>query len=216
MPAATRCRRISSRRRCVAQAVHRRNHGRRRASSSRVRQRGRGRCRVRARSRHRARARRRRYTEGTRCCRGNSCGYHDEHGQLMGGIPLSIQHRWPEIVQALVAALAVFVALRRLRWSGATRVAIGFVILAAAYALAWMLDLRVIAFLLRLLLEYGIIALLVVFAPELRAMVTQLGRTPFSRTFREMGTHEVAEEIHEVVERLSRSGIGAIIAVERD
>lgn len=126
------------------------------------------------------------------------------------------QAGWLEIGQALAVAIVGVIVVRRFKWRGATRVVTGFAVLLGAYALAWTLDLHLIAFLLKLSLEYGVVALLIVFAPELRAAVTQLGRTPFSRAFREMGTHEVAEEIHEAVERLTRSGIGAIIAVERD
>jgi len=123
---------------------------------------------------------------------------------------------WSEIAQALLVLVAGLFLLRRLRWSGATRVLTALAIILVAYGVAWALDLRLIAFLLELALEYGGIALLIVLAPEMRAMVAQLGQTPFSRSFREMGTHEVAEELHEAVERLSRSGIGAILAVERN
>jgi diadenylate cyclase len=73
-----------------------------------------------------------------------------------------------------------------------------------------------IVFLLQFVLEYGAIALLVVFAPELRAALAHLGQARFARVFRQMEQREVAEEIVEAVERLSRSGIGAIIAIERD
>ena len=106
--------------------------------------------------------------------------------------------------------------MRVLTRSRVRPIAAAFAGVLLAYAIAWELRLPLITLLLRLVLEYGTIALVVVLAPELRALVSQLGRTPFSRVFREMGTHEVAEEIHEAVERLSRSGIGAIIAIERD
>lgn len=131
-------------------------------------------------------------------------------------LPLLLDTGWSEIAQALVVLVAGLLLLRRLTWSGATRVLTALAIILVAYGVAWMLELRLVAFLLKLSLEYGGIALLIVLAPEMRTMVAQLGRTPFSRAFREMGTHEVAEEIDEAVERLSRSGIGAIIAVERD
>ena len=135
---------------------------------------------------------------------------------MTGTLSPLMETGWSEITQALLVLVAGLFLLRRLQWTGATRVLTALVIILVAYGVAWALDLRVIAFLLKLALAYGGIALLIVLAPEMRAMVTQLGRTPFSRAFREMGTHEVAEEIHEAVERLSRSGMGAIIAVERD
>jgi diadenylate cyclase len=135
---------------------------------------------------------------------------------LMDNLASLIDTGWSEIAQAILVLVAGLFVIRRLKWTGATRVLTALVIILVAYGVAWALGLRLIAFLLRVALEYGGIALLIVLAPEMRAMVAQLGRTPFSRAFREMGTHEVAEEIHEAVERLSRSGIGAIIAVERD
>ncbi|CAN5382982.1 diadenylate cyclase CdaA [soil metagenome] len=123
---------------------------------------------------------------------------------------------WRAAAQGLLLLAGGIYALRVLKGSRVMPLMAVFAGVIAAYFIAWELRLHLITFLLRLVLEYGAIALLVVLAPELRAIVSQLGRTPFSRVFREMGTHEVAEEIHEAVERLSRSGIGAIIAVERD
>jgi diadenylate cyclase len=64
--------------------------------------------------------------------------------------------------------------------------------------------------------SYGAIALLVVFAPELRAALAQIGQSPMSRLFTHMAKNEIADEVADAVERLSRSGIGAIIAVERE
>src|SRR5204863_150048 len=64
--------------------------------------------------------------------------------------------------------------------------------------------------------QYGAIALLVVFAPELRAALAHLGQARFAGLFRQMEQREVAEEIGEAIERLSRSGIGAIVAIERE
>jgi diadenylate cyclase len=73
-----------------------------------------------------------------------------------------------------------------------------------------------ISYVLSFVFQYGAIALLVVFAPELRAALAHLGQARFARLFRQMEQREVAEEIVEAVERLSRSGIGAIIAIERE
>jgi diadenylate cyclase len=73
-----------------------------------------------------------------------------------------------------------------------------------------------IVYLLTLVFSYGAFALIVVFAPELRAALAQIGRSPMSRLFAHMRESEIADEVANAVERLSRSGIGAIIAVERE
>jgi diadenylate cyclase len=64
-----------------------------------------------------------------------------------------------------------------------------------------------------LLFQYGAIALLIVFHPELRAALAHLGRT--RRLFPPLGDERVADEIAKAAERMSRLGIGAIVAIER-
>jgi diadenylate cyclase len=92
----------------------------------------------------------------------------------------------------------------------------GIIVLAITYGIAYLLHLAMIVYLLTLVFSYGAIALLVVFAPELRAALAQLGQARFAQLFHQMEKREVAEEIVEAVERLSRSGIGAIVAIERE
>ena len=46
--------------------------------------------------------------------------------------------------------------------------------------------------------------------------LAHLGQARFAGLFRQMEQREVAEEIGEAIERLSRSGIGAIVAIERE
>ena len=74
-----------------------------------------------------------------------------------------------------------------------------------------------ITYLLGLVLTYGAFALLVVFQPELRAALAQLGQVARCRgSSAASTTGPLEDEIADAVERLARSGIGAIIAIERD
>jgi diadenylate cyclase len=73
-----------------------------------------------------------------------------------------------------------------------------------------------ITYLLGIIFTYGAFALLVIFQPELRAALAHLGRSRVTRLLRSMGPAEVAEELTQATERLAQSGIGAIIALERD
>jgi diadenylate cyclase len=50
----------------------------------------------------------------------------------------------------------------------------------------------------------------------LRAALARLGQSRVTRFFKRMDVSEVAEEIADAVERLSRSSIGCIIALERE
>jgi len=123
---------------------------------------------------------------------------------------------WRDAVEILLVSYVIYRGLLLLHRSRAVPILVGIVLLFVVYAMAWALKLTMIGYLLQLLFTYGAIAALIVFQPELRAFLAQLGRTPMSRFLHRMAEVEVAEEISESVERLSRSGIGAIIVIERE
>jgi diadenylate cyclase len=119
-------------------------------------------------------------------------------------------------VEIVVVGYATYRLLRLFHGTRALQVLTGLVVLLAAYWVAWMLRLTLVTYLLGYVFEYGAIGLLVVFAPELRAALAHLGRARFAQVFRRMEEREITEEVVEAVERLSRSGIGAIVAVEHE
>ena len=93
---------------------------------------------------------------------------------------------------------------------------VGIVVLVLAFALAWVAKLTMITYLLGVIFRYGAFAALVVFQPELRAALAHLGQARVTRFLRRMEASEVAEAIAEAVERLSRTGTGALVAIERE
>jgi diadenylate cyclase len=127
-----------------------------------------------------------------------------------------MQPGWRDVLEILVVSYAIYRVLLVLHRTRAMQILIGIVVLVIAYLVATLLKLTMILSILGNLWNFAAIALVVVFAPEIRAMFAQLGRSRLSRFFAHMAPTEVAERIAEAVERLSRSGIGAIIAVERD
>lgn len=123
---------------------------------------------------------------------------------------------WRDVLEIALVAYALYRVLRLFHGTRTLQIVTGLGMLLAIYAAAWILQLEMITFLLGYVFQYGAIALLVVFAPELRAALAHLGQARFARVFRQMEQREVAEEVVEAVERLSRSGIGAIVAIERE
>ncbi len=120
---------------------------------------------------------------------------------------------------AIEIALVAFVLYRILlliQGTRAVQILVGIVVLVVAFALAWVAKLTMITYLLGLIFKYGVFALLIIFQPELRAALAHLGQARVTRFFRRLEENEVADEIADAVERLSRSGIGAIIAIERE
>lgn len=123
---------------------------------------------------------------------------------------------WRDLLEVVLVSIVIYRVLLLLQRTRAVQIFVGIVVLIVVYAVAWVLKLGMIVYLLQLVFTYGAFALLIVFQPELRAALAQLGRTPMARLLHRMGETEVAEQIADAVERLSRSGIGAIIAVERE
>lgn len=123
---------------------------------------------------------------------------------------------WRDLLEVVLVSIVIYRVLLLLQRTRAVQIFVGIVVLIVVYAAAWVLKLGMIVYLLQLVFTYGAFALLIVFQPELRAALAQLGRTPMARLLHRMGETEVAEQIADAVERLSRSGIGAIIAVERE
>lgn len=123
---------------------------------------------------------------------------------------------WRDVLEVAIVSVAIYRVLLIVHRTRAMQVLVGLVVLGVAYGIAYVLQLSMIVYLLGLIFSFGAIALLVVFAPELRAALAQIGRSPMSRFFSDMRKSEIADEVAEAVERLSRSGIGAIVAIERE
>ncbi|MSR07518.1 MAG: TIGR00159 family protein [Gemmatimonadetes bacterium] len=123
---------------------------------------------------------------------------------------------WRDILQILIVAAVVYRLLLFLAGTRALEILLGLIVLTAAYFAALVLKFNMIATLLGVVFTYGTFAVIVVFQPELRHALARLGRSRAVNLFASSSTFEVADEVAEAVERLARTGTGAIIAVERD
>src|SRR4051812_41022975 len=94
---------------------------------------------------------------------------------------------WRDVLEIGVASYAIYRVLLLLHRRRAMQILIGVIILVAAYALAVAAKLTMITYLLSQVFSYAAFALLIVFAPELRAALAQIGRSPLSRFLRRGG-----------------------------
>ena len=121
-----------------------------------------------------------------------------------------------EIAQLIVLAVLAYGLRGMVRGTRVPQILGGIVVLMLAGAIASALHLFIIAYVLRFVFQYGLIALLIIFAPELRAGLARLGAARLTQMVHQMEQREVTEELSDAIERLSRSSIGAIIAIERE
>ncbi len=123
---------------------------------------------------------------------------------------------WQDLIEILIVAYGIYWILLLFRGNRALQMLVAIVVLVSVYALADLLNFDIITAMLGRIFEYGVLALLIIFAPELRSGLAALGQAHSTRFFRHTETIEVTEEIAAAVERLSRSNRGAIIAVEKE
>ncbi len=124
---------------------------------------------------------------------------------------------WKDFLEIALVGFLLYRVLLLLHGTRAVQMLVGIVVLVFTYAVAYGLKFPMITYLLDKVFTYGVFALLIIFQPELRAALAHIGQARgVGRFFRRMEVSEVAEEIADAVERLSRSGIGAIIAIERE
>ena len=125
----------------------------------------------------------------------------------------------------LIVAYLLYQAVRLVRDTRAVQLLKGLVVLVMIYAASSILQLRSLSFLIRYIFQYGALALLIVFQPELRRSLEQVGRTRFSNLQLFGGGNDNGDEnarwrtaigaIGEAAVFLSKRRIGALIVLER-
>jgi diadenylate cyclase len=123
---------------------------------------------------------------------------------------------WGDLVEILIVAALLYRLLLLIQRTRAMQMLLGVFLLAFIYVVSWLMDLALIRYLMETLVQYGVIAALVVFQPELRSALARLGQSRMLRIFHSMEESQVVEEVIDAVSQLSRSKIGAIIAIERE
>lgn len=123
---------------------------------------------------------------------------------------------WGDLVEVLFVTFILYRILLLLQQTRAMQMLLGLLLLAGIYIAAIVLDFTLIRTLLETLLQYGAIAALVVFQPELRAALARLGQSRLVRLLGSAQESRVVDELVEAAERLARNRHGAIIAVQRE
>lgn len=123
---------------------------------------------------------------------------------------------WRDAVEILIVAAVLYKVLKFLVGTRALQIVFGLLVLALIYVAAFVLRFGMITYLLGVLFTYGAFAAIVVFQPELRSALARLGQSRILTLFRESATDDVAAIVVDALDRLSRTGTGAILALERE
>lgn len=125
---------------------------------------------------------------------------------------------FPALDILVVSTLLVAVALaihRAYRGSRTLRLLRGLFLILFLFGLSWALDLRTLKSILSALLNYGIIALVVVFQPEVRRLLVRMGENRLLSALTEKERALIQNEIIEAITYLSRRKTGALIVIRQ-
>ena len=125
-----------------------------------------------------------------------------------------------DFIDILVVAFVVYKILGFIRQSRAEQLVKGLLVILGATALSDLLHLYTLNWLLKSSLAVGVIALVVVFQPELRRGLESLGRSNILKTkFSQLDKNkaeDLANKFVDSVDGLSNSRTGALIIIERE
>jgi diadenylate cyclase len=128
--------------------------------------------------------------------------------------PIQIENLWRPILEILILTIVIYYGSRFVRGTRGWPVVIGFVITLLALTLVTtVLKLEVLRWLLGGVFAWSAVAVLVIFQPELRRMLGELGNLPLFNSAHEQ--RENIEVIIQTCERLADVRIGALIAIEQ-
>ncbi len=130
--------------------------------------------------------------------------------------------RVTDIIDILIVTFCVFQALKFIRDTRTVQLLKGIVVLVVVMQGSYFLKLHTVYYLLSNAMQLGLIAILIVFQPELRRALEQVGRTSMGRWFNfdeqtdDIQKEKVIREIKESCAGMSKSRIGALIVMERE
>src|SRR6266852_7543803 len=125
-----------------------------------------------------------------------------------------VQNHWRDVLEILILAVGIYYMFRFVRGTRGAPVVTGFLVVLLAFVLvSFLLNLKELQYLLGAFSAAFVVAILVIFQPELRRMLAELGNLNLFTTAHEQ--RENIEVIIQTVERLSEVRIGALMAIEQ-
>ncbi|MGH9364698.1 MAG: diadenylate cyclase CdaA [Thermoanaerobaculia bacterium] len=136
-------------------------------------------------------------------------------GRRVGSLLPHLSVTWRDAVDILVVAVIVYSVLRLIRGTRAVQMVLGILTVFLVYEIAVFLKLVAVRTVLQALLFYLPLAIIVLFAQELRRALAAFGHTPFFARFSGYRAEETIANVVLAVTSLSARRTGALIVLER-
>jgi len=126
------------------------------------------------------------------------------------------QLRWQDLIDIVLMSIILYRLLLMIKGTKALHMLIGLGVLLLASIFSRYLEFYTIDWLIQSFWTHIVIAIIVLFQPEIRRALAQMGATPFLPTLTPAEELKSLEEIVRATISLSNRKIGALIAIERD
>jgi diadenylate cyclase len=134
--------------------------------------------------------------------------------QILNNLVDALVQGWRPTVEIAILSIGIYYSFKFIRGTRGAPVVYGFILLVLSLTVvAYFLKLEVLSWLIRSFVAFAAVAILIIFQPELRRILAELGTHPLFATSHEQ--RENIEVIIQTVERLSEVRIGALIAIEQ-
>ena len=124
-----------------------------------------------------------------------------------------------DVVDIAIMAFLIYKVIMLMRRTNSGAVAKGVLLLLFALGVSTFFHLNTVSYLLQQLMVWGVVALVVIFQPEIRRFLEQMGRTSLGKVFTpEAARNELDSAITQTVDAymsLSKSKTGALMVFER-
>ena len=143
---------------------------------------------------------------------------------ILGYIKTLYENPLNLIILIIDISIVLFLLIKVLKFardSRAWQLLKGIVLLIIATAVSNLLQLKILNFILNSIMTWGVFALIVIFQPELRRALEQLGTNKFTKFFgidKDIATR-TKEDIYKIIiaaQELSKTKTGGLIVIERD
>ncbi len=127
-----------------------------------------------------------------------------------------IEFGFKDLLETLVIAIVLFYLYRWIRGTFAIQAAAGLLFIVILNIGVSILGFSTLNFMLRSMLDVGVLAVFIIFQPEIRTLLYNLGQnTSFDRFVGKAGSDSMINEVIEAVRALSRTKTGALIVFAR-
>lgn len=126
---------------------------------------------------------------------------------------------WNDLLDIIITTFAIYWAIRFIHQTKAETLAKGIIVIIVVMQASAILKLNVVNFILTSIMQVGLLAVIVVFQPEFRKALEQVGKNKFRKIFGMSGnddidsTEESVIEICDAVKYMSEKRIGSLIVI---